>query len=53
MAIYQSTYDEDSLDNGVPMTHRVNYIAGFKPGPNGVWRVHWAVVSPQSRPHKK
>jgi ketosteroid isomerase-like protein len=53
MAIYRSTYDENSLDNGVPMTHRVNYIAGFKPDPNGVWRVHWAVVSPQSRSHKR
>ncbi|QUD89512.1 YybH family protein [Phenylobacterium montanum] len=53
MAVYRSTYDEDSVDGGVPMTHRVNYIAGFKLDPDGVWRVHWAVVSPQSRSHKK
>ena len=52
MAVYRSTYSEDSLNDGVPMTHKVNYIAGFRHDPDGVWRVHWSVVCAQSRSHK-
>jgi ketosteroid isomerase-like protein len=53
LAVYRGTYDEDGVNNGVLMTHRVNYIAGFKRDPDGVWRIHWAVVNPQERSHKK
>jgi ketosteroid isomerase-like protein len=53
MAIYRSTYDEDSMRDGVPYTHRGNYIAGFRRDPDGRWRVHWSVVSWQSVSKKK
>jgi ketosteroid isomerase-like protein len=54
MAVYRSTYNEDSTsDAGVPMTHKVNYIAGFKHDTDGIWRIHWSVVCAQSRSHKK
>lgn len=53
MAVYRSTYREDSLHDGVPFTHDGNYIAGFKRDPDGMWRVHWSVVSWQSPSHKK
>ena len=53
MAVYRGTYDEDSLHDGVPYTHRGNYIAGFRHDPDGQWRVHWSVVSWQSPSKKK
>lgn len=53
MAVYRSTYREDSLHDGVPFTHDGNYLAGFRRDPDGVWRVHWSVVSWQSPSHKK
>ena len=53
MAIYRSTYDEDSMRDGVPYTHRSNYIAGFRRDPDGMWRVHWSVISWQSPSRKK
>jgi ketosteroid isomerase-like protein len=53
MAVYRSTYDEDSAEAGVPMTHRVNYVAGFTRDADGAWRVHWSVVCAQERSHKK
>jgi len=53
MAVYRSTYDEDSARDGVPYTHRGNFIAGFKRDPAGIWRIHWSVVAWQSPSHKK
>ena len=53
MAIYRSTYNEDSVENGVPMTHKVNYIAGFRRDGEGAWWIHWSVVCAQERSHKK
>ena len=53
MAVYRSTYREDSLHDGVPFTHDGNYIAGFRRDPDGMWRVHWSMVSWQSPSHKK
>lgn len=53
MAVYRGTYDEDSLRDGVPYTHRGNYIAGFRHDADGQWRVHWSVVSWQSPSKKK
>jgi ketosteroid isomerase-like protein len=53
MAVYRGTYAEDSLRDGVPFTHTGNYVAGFLHDPDGVWRVHWSVVSWQSASHKK
>ena len=51
-AVYRSTYDEDSLHNGVPYTHRGNYVAGFRRDPDDMWRIHWSVVCWQSPSHK-
>ncbi|MEO8454752.1 MAG: hypothetical protein ABI454_06300, partial [Sphingomicrobium sp.] len=48
MVIYRSTYREDSLRNGVPYTHKGNYVAGFRHDPDGMWRVHWSVICWQS-----
>ncbi len=53
MAIYRSTYNEDSARDGTPFTHKVNYIAGFSRDPDGMWRVHWSVVCAQSPSEKK
>jgi ketosteroid isomerase-like protein len=53
MAVYRSTYREDSLHDGVPFTHDGNYLAGFRRDLDGMWRVHWSVVSWQSPSHKK
>lgn len=51
MAIYRGTYNEDSINNGVPMTHVVNFIADFKKQRNGSWKIEWSVVCAQSRSH--
>ena len=53
MAIYRSTYDEESVDNGVLMTHRVNFIAEFRRHNKGQFEVVWSVVSSIEKSHKK
>ena len=53
MAIYRGTYAEDSLHDGVPYTHKGDYVAGFKRDPDGMWRIHWSVVSWESASKKK
>jgi len=53
LAVYRSTYDEDSSRDGVPFTHRVNYLAGFQRDGDGMWRIHWSVVCAQSPSHRK
>lgn len=53
MAVYRGTYAEDSLRDGVPYTHKGNYIAGFRRDPDGQWRVHWSVIAWQSPSQKK
>lgn len=53
MAIYRSTYNEESSRDGVPYTHTGNYVAGFRRDGDGMWRVHWSVISWQSPSHKK
>lgn len=54
MAVYRSTYDEDSVaDDGTPMTHKVNFLAGFRHDPGGRWWMHWYVVNDQERSHKQ
>ena len=52
MAVYRSTYNEDSKRDGVPYTHKVNYLAEFRRDGDGKWRVHWSVVCAQSASHK-
>jgi ketosteroid isomerase-like protein len=53
MAVYRSTYNEESIENGVPMTHRVNFLAEFKRNPKGAFQVIWSVVSSIEKSHKK
>jgi ketosteroid isomerase-like protein len=53
MAVYRGTYAEDSMHDGVPYTHKGNYIAGFQRDPDGAWRVHWSVIAWQSASKKK
>ena len=53
MAIYRGTYAEDSMRDGVPYTHKGNYVAGFRRDPDGMWRVHWSVIAWQSPSKKK
>jgi ketosteroid isomerase-like protein len=53
MAIYRGTYTEDSLRDGVPFTHKGNYVAGFRRDPDGEWRIHWSVIAWQSPSQKK
>jgi ketosteroid isomerase-like protein len=53
MAIYRGTYDEDSARDGVPYTHRGNYVAEFRRDPDGMWRVHSSVIAWQSASKKK
>jgi ketosteroid isomerase-like protein len=53
MAVYRGSYAEDSMRDGVPFTHKGNYLAGFKRDADGVWRVHWSVVAWQSPSKKK
>lgn len=51
MAIYRGAYNEDSVNDGVPMTHVVNFIADFKRQRDGSWKIEWSVVCAQSRSH--
>lgn len=51
MAVYRSTYAENSVNDGVPMTHKVNFIAGFARAAGGPWQVKWSAVIPQGRSH--
>jgi ketosteroid isomerase-like protein len=51
MAVYRGTYWQDSTDNGVPMTQKLNLIAGFREQHDGSWQITWSVVCNQERPH--
>lgn len=53
MAVYRGTYAEDSTRDGVPYTHKGNYIAGFRRDPDGMWRIHWSMIAWQSPSKKK
>jgi ketosteroid isomerase-like protein len=53
MAVYRGTYDEDSARDGVPYTHRGNYVAEFRRDADGMWRVHSSVIAWQSVSKKK
>jgi ketosteroid isomerase-like protein len=51
MAVYRGTYWQDSADHNIPMTQKVNFIAGFRKRPDGSWQITWSVVCNQERPH--
>ena len=52
MAVYRSTYHEDSQRNGVAYTHKVNFLVGFRRDADGTWRAHWSIVCAQSPSQK-
>lgn len=52
MAVYRSTYFQDSTLGGIPATQKVNYIAMFKKQKGGAWKIAWSVVSNIEKPHK-
>src|SRR5215469_12664821 len=52
MAVYRSTYFQDSTLAGVPATQQVNYIAMFKKQKDGTWKIVWSVVSNIEKPHR-
>lgn len=52
MAVYRSTYFQDSTMAGAPATQRVNYIAMFKKQKDGAWKIVWSVVSNIEKPHR-
>lgn len=53
LAIYRGTYNEDSSRDGVPMTHKMNFIAAFKRQGDGSWRIAWYIVSNMGQSHPK
>jgi ketosteroid isomerase-like protein len=52
MAVYRSTYYQDSTISGAPATQKVNYVAFFRKQADGSWRITWSVVSNIEKPHK-
>jgi ketosteroid isomerase-like protein len=52
IAVYRSTYYQDSTISGAPATQKVNYIAMFRKQPDGTWKIAWSVVSNIEKPHK-
>jgi ketosteroid isomerase-like protein len=44
MAVYRSTYNEDSIEDGVPYTHRVHFLADFRRQPDHSYKVIWSAV---------
>lgn len=52
LAVYRSTYYQDSTISGAPATQKVNYIAFFRKQRDGSWKIAWSVVSNIEKPHK-
>jgi ketosteroid isomerase-like protein len=52
MAVYRSTYWQDSTITGAPATQKVNYVAFFRKQTDGSWKIAWSVVSNVEKPHK-
>ncbi len=54
MAIYRCTANQEfTSDDGTPMIEKMNYIANFRRGADGAWRVTWSMVAPMEKPRKK
>lgn len=53
MAIYRSTYYQDSSRSGQPTTQIVSFVAGFKRQGDGSWKVAWSVVAPTEAVHAR
>ncbi|HEX3430951.1 MAG TPA: DUF4440 domain-containing protein [Rhizomicrobium sp.] len=52
IAVYRSTYWQDSTLSGAPATQKVNYIAFLRKQSDGAWKIAWSVVSNVEKPHK-
>lgn len=53
LAVYRGTYNEDSSRAGVPMTHKMNFIAEFRRQSDGSWKIAWYIVSNMGQSHPK
>lgn len=53
MAIYRSTYYQDSSRSGQPTTQIVTFVAGFKRQGDGSWKVAWSIVAPTESMHPR
>ncbi len=53
LAIYRGTYNEDSNREGVPMTHKMNFIAEFRLQSDRSWKIAWYIVSNMGQSHPK
>ena len=53
LAIYRATANQDSANDGVAMTEKVNFVAEFRKQADGSWKMAWTLVAPMERPHKK
>ena len=53
MAVYRSTYYQDSSRSGQPTTQTVSFVAGFKREGDGSWKVAWSIVAPTETMHTK
>jgi ketosteroid isomerase-like protein len=53
MAVYRSTYYQDSSRSGQPTTQTVSFVAGFKRVVDGSWKVAWSIVAPTEAMHTK
>ena len=53
MAVYRSVYNEESMHDKVPFTHKLNVISGWSRHENGAWLMDWYTVSDMEKSHKK
>ena len=53
MAIYRSTYYQDSSRSGQPITQAVSFVAGFRRQDDGSWKVAWSIVAPTEAVHPR
>ena len=53
MAIYRSTYYQDSSKSGQPTTQVVSFVAGFTHQDDGSWKVAWSIVAPTEAMHAR
>ncbi len=53
LAVYRGIYSEDNGRAGVLMTHKTNFIAGFKRRNDGSWMIIWYGVSNMEQSHPK
>jgi ketosteroid isomerase-like protein len=52
MAIYRSTYVYNFVDPKTrkPVSENGNYVAGYKPQPDGSWKIAWSIIADTAAP---